>query len=46
MPWKLGFVLDRYKTQEMCEEAVKWVPWIFQYDLHEYKTQEMCKRDV
>ena len=33
---------DRFKTQEMCDEAVHTEPFSLTYVLDGFKTQEMC----
>ena len=36
----------QYKTQEMCNEAVKRIPWMLEHVPDQYKTQEMCDEAV
>ena len=43
-PRSLVFVSDRFKTQEMCNEAIEKVPWLL-YDVHR-RTPGMCIRAV
>ena len=42
--YSLEYVPDRFKTHEMCNEAVKagtW-PWVLKYVPGQYITREMC----
>ena len=45
-PFTFDAVPDRYKTQEMCDQAVSNDPFTLTHYLHIYKTQEMCHKAV
>ena len=42
----MQFILDQYKTQEMCYKVVFKEPFMLKYCLNRYKTQEMCDKAV
>ena len=42
----LKYVPDQYKTQEMCERAIKDDPWALEFVPDHFKTQEMCDKAV
>ena len=44
LPQALEFVPDHYRTQKMCEKAVKVKGWTLVSD--PYKTPEVCERAV
>ena len=39
-------VPDRFKTEEMCIEAVEVFPWQLKYVPDKFKTQDMCNEAV
>ena len=45
-PSTIKYVLDQYKTQEMCIRAVNTCSFVFDSVPNEYKTQEMCNNAV
>ena len=40
------YVPDHFKTQEMCNKAVKHDSWMIKYVPDQFKTEEMCKELV
>ena len=41
-PCSLAYVPDHFKTQEMCNMAVRMEPLLLKYVADHLKTQEMC----
>ena len=42
----LGLVPDCFKTQEMCNDAVRIEPYTLRYVSDHFKIEEMCKEAV
>ena len=43
-PWIRRYVSDQYKTQEMCNEAVKNSPWMLEYVPDQYKLKKCAMK--
>ena len=42
----LKFVLDRFKTKNMCKYAVEKLHFLIRYVLDRFKTQQMCDKAI
>ena len=45
-PFLLKYIPDKYKTEDMCNNAVNSKPWVLQYVPDQFKTQDMCDSAV
>lgn len=44
MSYKLKFVLDQYKTQEVCERSIELLPWFLCYFLINTRSERCVKK--
>ena len=44
--WFTFFIPNHFKTQGVCDEAMRKIPWMLRYVPDKYKTQGMCIKAV